>query len=140
MSKTDLSSASPPQDGSGEPAGSAAHPGPWTWEEHELSEGFSCIVYDARGNRVMTDHEGRETAAMIAASPTMLTALEEIEFIFDGKEDIDSNGGPNDAMKALTAVRAALAKARAQRSGPSLSPTSKAPEGEAHQDTGGDQQ
>lgn len=47
----------------------------------------------------------------IAAIPAMIEALREIEFIFDGQEDIDGNGGPNDAMKALTAVRAALAKA-----------------------------
>ena len=58
------------------------------------------------------------TAALKRAAPednrnariaTLEAALREIEFIFDGQEDIDGNGGPNDAMKALTAVRDALA-------------------------------
>lgn len=55
--------------------------------------------------------EAQANARLIAAAPTMFEALREIEFIFDGQEDIDDNGGPNDAMKALTAVRDALAKA-----------------------------
>lgn len=42
---------------------SLQHPTPWIWEEHELSEGNSCIVYDARGYRVGgLDHLDRETA------------------------------------------------------------------------------
>jgi hypothetical protein len=43
----------------------------------------------------------------------MFDALSEVEWIFDGQEDIKNNGGPNDAMKALAVVRAALRKAGA---------------------------
>jgi hypothetical protein len=50
-------------------------------------------------------------AALIAAAPEMYEALQEIEWIFDGKEDITDDGGPNDAMRALMAVRRVLAKA-----------------------------
>lgn len=39
----------------------------WTWEEHELSEGYSCCVYDEHGMMV-ADHLDRETAEKIAAS------------------------------------------------------------------------
>lgn len=40
-----------------------ANPLPWTWEEHELSEGYSCIVYDANGIGVPgLDHLTREVA------------------------------------------------------------------------------
>jgi hypothetical protein len=42
---------------------SLQHPTPWTWEEHELSEGYSCIIYDARGYQVGGfGHLDRETA------------------------------------------------------------------------------
>lgn len=42
---------------------SRMHPTPWAWEEHELSEGYSCVVYDANGHRVGgLDHLDRETA------------------------------------------------------------------------------
>jgi hypothetical protein len=43
----------------------------------------------------------------------MVAALREVEWIFDGEEDITNNGGPNNAMKALAVVRAALRKAGA---------------------------
>jgi len=46
----------------------------WAWEEHELSEGYSCIVYDEHGQAV-ADHLSREDAAMVCAAPTLLEAL-----------------------------------------------------------------
>jgi hypothetical protein len=46
-----------------------------------------------------------------AAVNAMFTALMEVEWIFDGQEDITDTGAPNDAMRALTVVRAALLKA-----------------------------
>jgi hypothetical protein len=45
------------------------------------------------------------------AAPDMLAALREVEWIFDGKEDITDTGAPNDAMRALYVLRAAIAKA-----------------------------
>jgi hypothetical protein len=51
--------------------------GAWTWEEHELSEGYSCIVYDQRGQAI-ADHLDRDTAAKIAAAPELYEALERV--------------------------------------------------------------
>lgn len=51
------------------------HPTPWTWEEHELPEGFSCIVYDARGTRVgRLDHLDADTASVIVDGVNALMA------------------------------------------------------------------
>lgn len=50
-------------------------PAPWTWEEHELSEGYSCIVYDANGHRIGADHLSQGDAALIAAAPALYEAL-----------------------------------------------------------------
>jgi hypothetical protein len=55
--------------------------------------------------------ESAANARLIVAAPNLLAALREIEWIFDGQEDINNNGGPNDAMKALTVARAAISKA-----------------------------
>lgn len=41
----------------------------------------------------------------------MFSALMEVEWIFDGQEDITDTGAPNDAMRALAVVRAAIRKA-----------------------------
>lgn len=54
---------------------SVRHPRPWKWEEHELSEGMSCIVYDARGHRVGGfEHLDRETAAEVYDRPRATSA------------------------------------------------------------------
>jgi hypothetical protein len=58
-------------------------------------------------------HENKKLRRMEVAAPEMLAALQEVEWIFDGEEDITNNGGPNNAMKALQVVRAALRKAGA---------------------------
>jgi hypothetical protein len=52
-------------------------PGPWTYEVHELSEGFSGIVYAANGMRVGTDHLSEADARLIAAAPALYEALKE---------------------------------------------------------------
>lgn len=49
----------------------------WTWEEHQLSEGFSCIVYDEHGQRI-ADHLTVERARLICAAPDMAEACERI--------------------------------------------------------------
>jgi hypothetical protein len=56
-------------------------------------------------------HENKKLRRMEVAAPEMLAALQEVEWIFDGEEDITNNGGPNNAMKALAVVRAAIRKA-----------------------------
>lgn len=54
---------------------SILHPTPWEFEEHELSDGLSCIVYDARGVRVSRlDYLDRETAAEIVRGVNALSA------------------------------------------------------------------
>lgn len=59
--------------------------------------------------------EAKANAHLIAAAPEMYAALKEIEWIFEGKEDITDSGGPNDAMRACETVRAALRKARGEQ-------------------------
>lgn len=55
---------------------SAHTPGPWTHEVHELSSGYSAIVYDANGYRLGGfDHLTEADARLIAAAPEMLDAL-----------------------------------------------------------------
>lgn len=44
--------------------------GPWSYEVHKLSSGYSAIVYAANGMRVGTDHLSEEDARLIAAAPT----------------------------------------------------------------------
>jgi hypothetical protein len=103
-------------------------PGPWFWtaprkvgEHHPAGS-----VYEVRANYSLDDKwrgyvtgvlagsaNAEANARLIAAAPDMLAALQEVEWIFDGEEDITNNGGPNNAMKALQVVRAALRKAGA---------------------------
>lgn len=47
----------------------------WTFEEHQLSEGFSCVVYDGHG-KMVADHLDRETAAKVSAAHEMFEALQ----------------------------------------------------------------
>lgn len=51
--------------------------GQWSYETHELSEGYSSIVYDERGQKI-ADHLTEDRAALIAAAPDLLAALEQI--------------------------------------------------------------
>ena len=77
-------------------------PGPWEFEEHQLSEGYSCIVYAANGMRVGTDYLGRADAALIAAAPDLYSALERIVLLHANFS----------TAPAWQAARAALAKAK----------------------------
>lgn len=56
----------------------------WTYEVHELSEGFSAIVYDENGHRV-ADHLTEEQAALIAVAPEMAALLRQYHNECSGK-------------------------------------------------------
>jgi hypothetical protein len=94
-------------------------PGPWATGGYDIKaeDGRALIATVIRRyqNRsaLDPDDEGAANARLIAAAPEMFDALSEVEWIFDGEEDITNNGGPNNAMKALAVVRAALRKAGA---------------------------
>jgi len=53
---------------------------------------------------------GEANARLIRTSPELLDALREIEFLCDGREDVD-DGQPNIFMKIGTAAREAIFKA-----------------------------
>lgn len=50
-------------------------PTPWSYELHELSSGYSAIVYDANGQRVGTDHLTEIDARRIVAGPDYHAAV-----------------------------------------------------------------
>lgn len=77
----------------------------WEMEEHELSEGFSCIVYDERGIAIV-DHLDRKTANLIAAAPDLYEALDEMVH--------DALAGDPPGSPAFHQALAALAKARGE--------------------------
>lgn len=56
-------------------------PGPWSAEVHRLSEGFSAIVYDARG-WMIADHLTAEDAQLMAASWNLLVAAKAMVHAF----------------------------------------------------------
>ena len=58
-------------------------PLPWTWEEHELSEGYSCIVYDADGHGVPgLDHLTRKVAQETCDSVNRFAGLRAVKKAF----------------------------------------------------------
>lgn len=76
--------------------------------------GVDRDVHDKDGRKVasVADPEGAANARLIAAAPDLLAAFDDLEHLFDGQEDCD-DGQPNDAMKVMLIIRAALAKAGA---------------------------
>lgn len=81
--------------------------GEWTYEVHELSTGYSAIVYDEHGQRI-ADHLSEERARLIAAAPE---THEELAWFVDqldrfGAVTVDSG----ETKTRLRAARAALAK------------------------------
>lgn len=52
--------------------------GPWTYEVHELSEGYSAIVYDEHG-QMIADHLTEDRARLIVAAPELVAALDYIQ-------------------------------------------------------------
>lgn len=81
-------------------------PGPWEHEVHELSEGFSAIVYGSNGQRIGTDHLSEANARLIAAAPDLLAALRDMV----GQHDLNPERLLS-AMHLWDAARAAIAKA-----------------------------
>lgn len=85
----------------------------WTVEEHELSEGFSCIVYDERG-RAVADHLDHKTARLIAAAPDLLNAVEALVECFIKRGPFDEPLGSSEQAPSINAGIAALSKARGE--------------------------
>jgi hypothetical protein len=56
--------------------------------------------------------QGWSLAQVAQSHARLLSALHELEDLFDGQEDCD-DGVPNDAMRAMTIIHFALAKAGA---------------------------
>lgn len=82
---------------------------PWSYEVHELSEGYSAIVYDERGHAI-ADHLAEDRARLIAAAPELLTALKDI------RAELSSNPAKEPTLRMDIAYRiadAALSKATA---------------------------
>jgi hypothetical protein len=100
-----------------------APPRPWTWEQHELSEGYSCIVYDADGRKVELDHIDAETAAVVASAFELRAALRslteaadsvKLRLCDDAEEytDHEKHRALNNLYDEIGAAQAALANAR----------------------------
>lgn len=82
--------------------------GQWSYETHELSEGYSSIVYDERGQKI-ADHLTEDRAALIAAAPDLLAALELLIHVVKDTPNISLDAA-NAVLAARLAIRAALAK------------------------------
>lgn len=81
----------------------------WTCEVHELSEGFSAIVYDEHG-QMLADHLDEDRALLIAAAPDMLAALEAITQVrVQGHDNIWAG-----TSRCREIAATALAKARGE--------------------------
>lgn len=97
---------------------------PWMVGIHPWPEQIGCCPlvgrpYSVHGadNRNVAAATTPEIARLIAASPDMLEALYEAEEYFDNRADADHDETgfvPNEEMKLLTVVRAAIAKATGQ--------------------------
>lgn len=84
-------------------------PGPWKYEVHELSEGFSAIVYGSTtGLRIGTDHLSEADARLIAAAPDLLAMIKrlvEVNAEFRAGLPADWEGDPmDDACKEAAAL------------------------------------
>lgn len=92
-------------------------PGPWkVGDRKPYVEVWGPMRMNHSPILASMESEPREAnARLMAAAPDMLAALREVEWIFDGQEDITETGGANDAMKALMAVRPAIAKATGEQ-------------------------
>ena len=94
-------------------------PAPWTWEEHELSEGYSCIVYDATGHSIGYEHLNRGGASLIAAAPELYEALERFSNLLRDETRLAGAQGRDLIMRVpgelFEVARIALDKARGER-------------------------
>lgn len=91
-------------------------PGPWEYRENCIypTSRQRCI---ARLDWHIRDEVDDANARLIAAAPDMLEALYEAEEYFDNRADADHDETgfvPNEEMKLLAVVRAAIAKATGQ--------------------------
>jgi len=56
---------------------------PLTWEEHELSEGYSSVVYDANGTAIDTHLSSRQAEAIARMVNSHGDVLAALKFILD---------------------------------------------------------
>lgn len=56
-----------------------------------------------------SENEAKDIVRKLGAHDALVSALCDLENIFDGQEDCD-DGVPNDAMRAMTIIHAAMAK------------------------------
>lgn len=90
--------------------GATAKKAGWTYEVHELSEGYSAIVYDEHGQAI-ADHLTEKQARLIAGAPVMLAALKKARGAITA---LTPWGGVSaEANGAQYAIDAAIAKAEA---------------------------
>ena len=83
----------------------------WIIEGRDTGHGLTiCVSNEGREGLSNRRPENEANARLIAAAPDMLTALREVEDFLDDRSDVD-DGIPNDAMRHLVEVRAAIAKA-----------------------------
>lgn len=107
-------------------------PGPWTYNDGREGdkEYFPhvnigpAVHFDGRETNYLTINDcnpggdmdlHRANARLIAAAPALAARvvelekrIAEIEWLCDGREDIDGNGGPNLAMQIMQALRGQL--------------------------------
>ena len=92
---------------------------PLEYEVHELSSGYSAIIYDRNGTAV-ADHLMEDQAAFIVravnAHQHLIEALQSAREYFDNLSDADHDGDgfvPNAEMRLVSEIDEALAKAGA---------------------------
>lgn len=82
-------------------------PTPWSAEVHELSEGYSGIVYDRNGISIGADHLLPADAYLVGAAPDLRAALEAIVNSLATQDD----EGLIEHAEPMRKAREALAKA-----------------------------
>jgi hypothetical protein len=98
-------------------------PGPWIFDDVavrtprlENSNTESNLIALVYSRYIGEDGSLQANTRLVAASPDLLEALEACEEYFDNRADADCDQDgyiPNEEMKLLTLVRAALSKAGA---------------------------
>jgi len=88
----------------------------WTYEVHQLSEGYSAIVYDGNGHAV-ADHLSELHASLIVRAVNAHDDLvRQLSHLVRHLEPLERSGGLNvPGLATLNGARAALAKANGEQ-------------------------